>query len=132
MKTLIYSFPLLLLPFLMSNSAKAQLNLDLETGALFTGYNDVRSPGDLGTFISLKDDLVSKTTAFVRFRANYTIKSRHTLSLLYAPLKTKSDGIVGRDILFEDVLFDAYTPLNGTYKFNSYRFTYRYKIVCCY
>ncbi|MBK8568170.1 MAG: hypothetical protein IPN76_33905 [Saprospiraceae bacterium] len=60
---------------------------------------------------------------------NYTIKSRHTLSLLYAPLETKSEGSVQNDILFEGVLFPANTELKSTYKFNSYRLTYRYDIV---
>jgi hypothetical protein len=106
-----------------------QASLDLETGAVSTGYNNVRIPGDQGTLFSLKDDLVSKTELFFRLRASYTIKSRHTLSLLYAPLETVSEGNVPYDIFFEGVTFPANTDLTGTYKFNSYRFTYRYEIV---
>jgi hypothetical protein len=77
----------------------------------------------------LKDDLISKTEAFFRLRVNYTIKSRHTLSLLYAPLETVSNGSLPYDIFFEGATFPANTDLTGTYKFNSYRFTYRYEIV---
>jgi len=110
-------------------SLKGQFSLDIETGAVATGYNDVRIPGDQGTLFSLKDDLISKTELFFRLRANYTIKSRHTLSLLYAPLETESKGNVPYDILFEGVTFPANTDLTGTYKFNSYRLTYRYEIV---
>jgi len=106
-----------------------QASLDLETGAVGTGYNDVRSPGDQGTLFSLKDDLISKTEFFYRIRFNYTIKSRHTLSLLYAPLKTTSIGKVPNDIVFEGATFPANTDLTGTYRFNSYRLTYRYEIV---
>ncbi len=101
----------------------------MESGLVFTGYNDVRIPGDEGTFFSLKDDLIPKTEFFYRIRLNYTIKSRHTLSLLYAPLETKSEGSVPNDIFFEGVVFPANTELVGTYKFNSYRLTYRYDIV---
>jgi hypothetical protein len=101
----------------------------LESGAVFTGKNDVRIPGNQGTLFSLKDDLVSKTAFFYRIRLSYTIKSHHTISLLYAPLETKSEGSVSRDILFEGVIFPANTELNGTYKFNSYRLTYRYDFV---
>jgi hypothetical protein len=36
---------------------------------------------------------------------------------------------VSYDIFFEGVTFPANTDLTGTYKFNSYRFTYRYEIV---
>jgi hypothetical protein len=110
-------------------SLKGQFSIDLETGAVATGYNDVRIPGDLGTLFSMKDDLISKTEIFFRLRASYTIKSRHTLSLLYAPLETESKGNVSYDIFFEGVTFPANTDLTGTYKFNSYRLTYRYEIV---
>ena len=110
-------------------SLNGQASLDLETGAVGTGYNDVRSPGDQGTFFSLKNDLISKTEIFFRIRVNYTIKSRHTLSFLYAPLETTSEGKVPNDILFEGVTFPANSDITGTYKFNSYRLTYRYGIV---
>jgi hypothetical protein len=106
-----------------------QASFDLESGAVGTGYNNVRIPGDQGTLFSLKNDLISKTEFFYRLRFNYTIKSRHTLSLLYAPLETVSKGNVSYDIFFEGVTFPANTDLTGTYKFNSYRLTYRYEIV---
>jgi hypothetical protein len=115
--------------FVNSLSLYGQASFDLETGAVATGYNNVRIPGDQGTLFSLKDDLISKTEIFLRLRVNYTIKSRHTLSLLYAPLETVSKGNVPYDILFEGVTFPASTDLTGTYKFNSYRLTYRYEIV---
>ena len=100
MKTIIYSISILLLIFSLSISVKAQASIDLESGAVFTGKNDVRIPGNQGTLFSLKDDLISKTAFFYRIRLSYTIKSRHTISLLYTPLETKSEGSVSQDILF--------------------------------
>ena len=88
MKTIIYSISILLLIFSLSISVKAQASIDLESGAVFTGKNDVRIPGNQGTLFSLKDDLISKTAFFYRIRLSYTIISRHTISLLYAPLET--------------------------------------------
>jgi hypothetical protein len=111
------------------SSLNGQASLDIETGAVTTGYNNVRIPGDQGTLFSLKDDLISKTEFFFRLRASYTIKSRHTLSLLYAPLETVSKGNLPFEVFFEGVTFPANTDLSGTYKFNSYRLTYRYEIV---
>jgi hypothetical protein len=110
-------------------SLNAQASFDLETGAVGTGYNNVRIPGDQGTLFSLKDDLKSETEIFFRLRVSYTIKSRHTLSVLYAPLETASNGILPYNIFFEGVTFPANTDLTGNYKFNSYRLTYRYEIV---
>jgi hypothetical protein len=129
MKTLLYSICILFLTFFQNKSVNAQAMLDLETGPVFTGYNEIRSPVDLGTFFSLKDDLKSETKIFYRLRASYIMKSRHTISLLYAPLEIKSEGSVANDIFFKGVLFDANTQINGTYKFNSYRLTYRYNLV---
>ena len=57
-----------------------------------------------------------------------TLQSRHTISLLYAPLKIKSAGRVTYKISFNGVLFDADTDLNSIYKFHSYRLTYRYHL----
>ena len=111
------------------STAIGQTLIDFETGIVSTGYNDVRIPGDKGTFFSMKDGLNSKTEFFYRLRLNYTHKSRHTFSLLYALLQTKSNGSLSQDLSFEGVLFSAQTELNGTYKFNSYRLTYRYDIV---
>jgi len=110
-------------------SLYGQASFEIETGAIATGYNNVSIPGDQGTRFSLKNDLISKTEIFFRLRASYTIKSRHTLSLLYAPLETVSKGNVSDVIFFEGVTFPANTDLTGTYKFNSYRLTYRYEIV---
>jgi hypothetical protein len=129
MKKIIFSTFLAFMLLGWASSSKAQALIDLESGLVFTGYNDVRIPGDEGTFFSLKDDLIPKAEFFYRIRLNYTIKSRHTFSLLYAPLKTKSEGSVPNDIFFEGVVFPANAELIGTYKFNSYRLTYRYDIV---
>jgi hypothetical protein len=109
-------------------SLNGQASIDLETGVVGTGYNNVRIPGDQGTLFSLKNDLKSKTEGFIRIRLNYTIKTRHTLSLLYAPLETVSEGSLPNEIIFEGVTFPPNTDLTGTYKFNSYRLTYRYAI----
>jgi hypothetical protein len=107
----------------------AQATLDLETGVVFTGYNDVRIPGDEGTLFSLKEDLSANTKMYYRIKVNYTIKSRHTLSVLFAPLTTTSDGSIPYDVNFAGTVFPANTALEAKYKFNSYRLTYRYDIV---
>lgn len=126
---IVFYFTTLLLFYIGLSTANAQALIDLESGVVFTGYNNVRIPGDKGTRFSFKDDLTPKAAPFYRIRLNYTFKSRHTLSLLYAPLETKSEGSVANDILFEGEIFPANTQIAGTYKFNSYRLTYRYDIV---
>jgi hypothetical protein len=122
----IFFFSMLIFPIL---NIQAQASLDLETGVVSTGYNDVRIPGDEGTFFSLKDDLSANSKIYYRIRVGYTIKSRHTLSVLFAPLTTTSDGSIPYDVNFSGTIFPANTALDASYKFNSYRLTYRYDIV---
>ncbi len=110
-------------------TTKAQLSLDIESGAVIAGYNNVRIPGDAGTLFSLTDDLNAIPAVFYRLRAGYTIKSRHTVSVLYAPLTVKSDGTATFPIDFEGITFPANTSLDASYTFNSYRITYRYDFV---
>jgi hypothetical protein len=129
MKTLICSTALIFLTLFFKISVNAQAVIDLETGLVSTGYNNVRIPGDKGTLFSLKDDLKPDAKIFYRLRASYTIKMRHTISVLYAPLEIKSEGSVPYDVLFQGEVFPANTMLYGTYKFNSYRLTYRYDII---
>ncbi|MGN6601181.1 MAG: hypothetical protein ACTHK8_01955 [Ginsengibacter sp.] len=129
MRTVIYLISILVLAFYPTIFLKSQALVDVESGLVFTGYNDVRIPGDQGTRFSLKNDLKPETKIFYRLRAGYIFNSRHTVSLLYAPLETKSKGSVVNDIYFAGVTFPANRQLNGTYKFNSYRLTYRYDII---
>jgi hypothetical protein len=104
----------------------AQWHLDAETGIAFSGYNDVRIPGDTGTRFSLSEELEADPTAFARVRVLYTFRDRHTVSALAAPLRIRSGGSVDRDILFEGETFDAGTPLEALFRFDSYRLSYRY------
>ena len=129
MKQKTFSATMVLLFCIGTSNANAQALIDVETGVVSTGYNNVRIPGDKGTLFSLKEDLNPKANFFYRLRLNYTIKSRHTISVLYAPLEVKSEGSIDNDIIFEGVVFPANTKLLGTYKFNSYRLTYRYDFV---
>jgi hypothetical protein len=131
MKRILFIVSTLISVFIISglSPAKAQVLVDLESGVVFSGYNDVRIPGDEGTLFSLSQELEAAPKVFFRLRAGYTFGTRHNLSLLYAPLTVKSDGSINRDLFFEGVVFPANTDLIGFYKFNSYRLTYRYDIV---
>ena len=117
------------LTFALAAPAAAQWTLDAEGGMAWSGYNNVRIPGDAGTLFSLSRDLDSNGSAFVRLRLGWQFHPRHSLSVLYAPLKFASAGILDRDVFFVDRLFPAGEPLRGTYVFNSYRLTYRYTLV---
>jgi hypothetical protein len=119
----------LLLFIIIGSTVNAQLRLDLESGIVSTGYNDVRIPGKGGTMLSLKDELTADSKVYFRAKLNYTIGRRHNISVLYAPLTIISNGNLPKDVNFAETNFPIGTKVKATYKFNSYRLTYRYDIV---
>lgn len=111
----------------LSVPAAAQFRVDVESGLVSSGYNDVRIPGDSGTLFSLSEDLSIDPSAYFRARVEYTFGEHHTLSALYAPLTVDADGVLPGDVSFAGTDFSAGTDVSGTYTFNSYRLTYRYE-----
>ena len=116
----------IILLFIMIPPAFSQVDLEIETGAAFSGYNDVRIPGDAGTLFSLSEELEADPTFYYRIRLFYSVSSRHHVGALFAPLSITSAGQLDRDLFFEGETFPANTPLEATYQFNSYRLIYRY------
>lgn len=103
--------------------------LEAENGAVFSGYNDIQIPGDTGTRFSLSEELKTDPAYFFRLRLGYQWKSRHTISVLVAPLKLKAAGSLDRPLFFFEELFLPGVQLRGSYKFNSCRLTYRYDFI---
>lgn len=126
MRRFLYQIPLVILLFLLCTfSAKAQWQLDIETGAVWNGRNDVRVPNG-GTPFSLTENNQTAATPFFRAELLYTFNTRHTIRALYAPFQINSIGTFGRDVTFNDIVFPEGTLYHGNYVFNSYRLTYRY------
>ncbi len=109
-------------------AAFAEWGLDLETGAVFSGYNDVQIPKETGTRFSLTKDLETDPDYFFRVRLSYSFNHRHHVSALAAPLRLDASGKVDRPIRFNQVEFGANIPLKARYRFDSYRLTYRYDV----
>jgi hypothetical protein len=101
---------------------------DAESGAAFTGYNDVQIPADTGTRFSLADDLSPETIPFLRLQAGIDF-GRHSVFGLYAPLTVESSGIPDENIDFYGETFSSTDELTATYVFNSYRITYAYTFI---
>jgi hypothetical protein len=124
MKTIISVFCLLGIGF--ASSAFAQNLLDLECGYVIPGYNDVAIPGDSGTRFSLTDDLDADETAAFRLRYSHTFSGKHWVAVLAAPLTVKSDGTLDESVDFNGTTFQEGTPVDATFRFDSYRLIYRY------
>lgn len=112
--------------FLIVIPLGAQAFLDVEGGAAFSGYNDARIPSDTGTKFSLSEETPSSAVPVFRIRAGYTFNDRHTVSVLIAPLTVQGTGTADRDITFQDKTFLKGSKITSTYRFDSYRLTYRW------
>jgi hypothetical protein len=121
----------ILTAFLVPATANAgrRWSLDLETGAAFNGLNDVAIPGDTGTRFSLTESFDVKPALFYRLRLTYALGRRHQISALAAPLIFRGSGPAPQAIYFYGTDFAAGAPIQATYRFNSYRLTYRYGLV---
>ncbi len=102
-------------------------SLEVESGIVIGGYNDVRIPNETGTDISLTDDLETDASPFVRVRLTAIFADRHVLSALVAPLRLTAEGTTDGAVIFDDEEFPAGAMLEARYRFDSYRLTYRYR-----
>jgi len=102
--------------------------VDFESGAAFTGYNDVEIHNGDATQFSLASDLDPAPVWYYRLRLGVDL-NRHAFSLLYAPLRVVSRGDAPGDISFAGETFAEGSPLEGIYIFNSYRLTWSYTLV---
>lgn len=128
MATAVKAMCVLLVLLMITNPAisEAQWQLNLESGLVLAGYNDVRIPGDTGTLLSLSEELEINPSSFFRLRLQYSLGERHTISVLLAPLRLEAKGTVDRQVTFQDQEYAANTQLESRYRFDSYRLTYRY------
>lgn len=113
-------------------SIKAQLSIEIESGVVFPGYNDVRIPNDptQSTKFSFTEDFeIQDPVIPIRLRLTYTFSKKNHLSVLYAPLSIDYAGVQDQDIRFQQTVFPSGEEIQGFYKFNSYRLTYRRDLV---
>ncbi|MCB1071218.1 MAG: hypothetical protein KDL31_12765 [Kiritimatiellae bacterium] len=102
------------------------VSLEVESGVVWFSKNDTRIPGDTGTKIDLLDLTGSGPDAYVRLYATYAFNDRHTLRLTLAPIEVEGTGTLDRETTFKDEVFNPGVPTKATYRFNTYRLTYRW------
>jgi hypothetical protein len=102
--------------------------VELEGGPVWQTRNDVQIPNEApATRFSLVDLTGHGPWAAWRAYVTWNINDRHGLRLLVAPLSITASGVVNQPILFADSLFAPGVPTTASYKFNSFRLTYRWR-----
>ena len=102
------------------------MDVEIEGGAAWFSQNNVRVPGDTGTKFDMLDLTGSGPQPYIRLYATYEFNPRHALRLTLAPFEIAGTGTLNEDVTFEDTVFPASTKTKGTYRFNTYRLTYRW------
>lgn len=125
-RTIAVPLVMLLIGLLAPVAAQAKWKVDLESGLAVSGYNNVRIPGNTGTKFSLARDLDIDQTVFWRARFSRMFGDKHSLSFLMAPLTFNAEGRLEKVLKFAGSEFATNTLLKATYRFDSYRLTYRY------
>ncbi len=122
MKNTLIAFALLTL---ISTEALAEFSLSLEAGPTWQTRNDVQIPPDTGTAFSISD-IASGPFLRGRLYASFGWNERHELRALVAPLSVTASTTFAQNVDFAGQTFTTTAPVEATYKFNSYRLTYRY------
>lgn len=101
----------------------------VEGGPVWQSRNIAQVPNDeTGTRISLRELIGAGPWPAGRLYLTWRAGDRHELRALVAPLSITGRGVSALPILFAGQTFATATPTEATYKFNSYRLTYRYRL----
>jgi hypothetical protein len=105
------------------------LAVEVEAGPVWQGRNDVEIPND-GTASRFSiSRLIGNGPSFAyRAYVSYDVNDKHGLRLLVAPLTIEGDGTPQEEIRFNGRTFEAGVQMDASYRFDSYRFTYRYRL----
>ena len=112
----------------IAQSDDRRFTLQLEGGPLWQSRNDVRIPNETGTKFSLVDAVGSGPYSAFRVEAFVEINEKNGLRFVAAPLVIEDDATLGETVLFAGGSFAPGVPTEATYKFSSYRATYRYRV----
>jgi len=118
-------FFIMILPLLLS----AQFDVNIEGGGVFCGYNDIKIPGDTGTEYSFCDDLDYEVQAYGRMHLGYRFNKKHYVWVTLAPLTVKAEGELDKILKFDDDVFNIGDEITSYYSFNSWRLSWRYRLV---
>ncbi len=103
-----------------------QIAIEGESGVVWFSRNDVRIPNEEGTKFDMMELMGDDAAPYYRIRLNVGMGDRHLVRVLYAPLVNTGTGRFDKEVFFQETNFQPDTPTKGTYRFNTYRLTWRY------
>ena len=111
-----------------SSAQVSSFQFELEGGAAWQSRNDVEIPNDgSATRFSLSDLLGNGPWPVGRVYLTWRFSESQAVRLLYAPLSVTATGVLQEPTDFAGATYASGTPTEATYKFNSYRVSYRWR-----
>jgi hypothetical protein len=108
--------------------AQFRFSAELEAGPVWQTHNEVQIPNtSAGTRFSLVDLAGEGPWPSARLYLSWNITERHGLRALLAPFSYTETGTFTEPVDFAGETYAAGIPTDGTYQFNSWRITYRYR-----
>lgn len=106
-----------------------RFSLEVEPSLAWQGRNDVQIPNYAsGTRFSIADTVGSGPVPAARVDFTWALNDRQELRFLVAPFGFSESGTLAGPVNFNGASFDAASPTDFTYRFNSYRATWRYRV----
>ncbi|MFC1659889.1 hypothetical protein ACFL3S_00305 [Gemmatimonadota bacterium] len=104
--------------------------IEIEAGPVWQSRNNVQIPNDqAGTRFSLTDLAGKGPWPAGRLYLTWNINGRHGLRALLAPFSLTETGSLADPVSFAGEMFQPGTPVEATYKFSSWRLSYRYRFL---
>ncbi len=114
----------------LAQSDGRKVVMETEFGASWQSRNDVQIPNDnLGTRFALDDIAGSGPWLLARFNLLWDINDKHGFRVLLAPLSYTESNILKSDVSFAGTQFQSGEAVEASYKFNSWRVSYRYHMI---
>lgn len=107
-----------------------RFSVELEGGPAWQTRNEVQIPNDAsGTRFALDDLTGSGPFAAFRLYAEARLGKRNLVRLLVAPLSIEGTGTLSDTTFFNGATFAPGVPTTATYRFDSYRLTWAYRLI---
>jgi hypothetical protein len=121
--------PTLLLQVENASAGESRFEVELEGGAVWQTKNDVQIPNDdSATRFSLVDLVGRGPAPAGRVTLTWNPSPRHALCAIGAPLQFVETGTPAGPVSFAGATFPAGEEVEATYRFNSWRLGYRYRV----
>ncbi len=110
------------------SAQRSRFTVEIEAGPVWQSLNDVQIPNDAsGTRFSLRELTGSGPWPAGRIYLTWRLNERDELRALVAPLSFTETGRLQDRVDFAGASYGPGVATTGTYRFNSYRLTYRHR-----